>query len=145
MIEHIFSVLCNGVSIDAETNAISLFKVFEQLTVFTEPKQSVRLSIHFEILSLWTRHSPDVPCRGKTRITFSSPSNVQKQQAEMGIDLSLATNYRSRIISDGIELTGPGKYQFIIELQQEEDPAWVKVASLPILVTYRPVPPAEQA
>ena len=62
----------------------------------------------------------------------------------MDIDLSQATNYRSRMISDGIELTGPGRYQFIIELQQENDPAWVQVANLPIMVIYKSPPLTEQ-
>ena len=70
MIEHIFSVVCSGISIDAETNAISLFKVLEQLNVFTDSEQPLRIPIHFEILSLWTRRSPEIPCRGKTRLTF---------------------------------------------------------------------------
>lgn len=142
MIEHVFSVLCSGTSIDAETNAVSLFKVLEQLTVFTETTDLVRINIHFEILSLWTRQSPDIPCQGKLRVIFCSPSNQQKQQAEMPIDLSQAINYRSKLISDGLELTGPGKYYFRIELQEEDQADWQMVASLPILVSYQPVTPA---
>jgi hypothetical protein len=137
MIEHIFSVICSGLSIDAETNNISIFKVLEQLTVNTDSTEPVRIPIHFEILSLWTRQPLQDPCYGKTRITFSTPSNKQKQQAEINIDLSKTTNHRSRIVSDGIVLSGPGKYLFIIELQQQDDPTWVKVASLPLLVTYQ--------
>jgi hypothetical protein len=144
MIEHIFSVLCSSVSIDAETNAISLFKVLEQLIVYTDSQQPLRIPIHFEILSLWTRRSPDTSCRGKTRITYCTPLNAQKQHAEMDIDLSQATNYRSRIISEGLELTGPGRYQFVIELQQKNDPTWVQVANLPVMVIYQSPPPVVQ-
>ena len=140
MIEHIFSVLCSGVSIDAETNAISLFKVLEQLNVFTDSEQPLRIPIHFEIISLWTRRSPETPCLGKTRLTFCTPAEAPKQHAEIQIDLSQATNYRSRVISDGIELTGPGRYQFIIEVQQENDQEWEKVATLPLLVSYQAPP-----
>jgi hypothetical protein len=142
MIEHVFSVLCNGTSIDAETNAITLFKVLEQLTVYTETTDLVRIPIHFEILSLWTRQSPDVPCQGKARIIFCSPSDQQKQQVEMSIDLSKAINYRSKLVSDGIELTSPGKYHFTIELQDEDHTVWQQVASLPLMVIYQPVQPS---
>ena len=137
MIEHIFSVLCSGVTIDAETNAISLFKVLEQLNVFTDSEQPLSIQIHCEILSLWTRRSIDIPCRGKTRITYCAPLNAQRQHAEMDIDLSQANNFRSRIITDRLELTGPGRYHFLIELQQDNDPTWVQVAKLPIMVIYR--------
>jgi hypothetical protein len=140
MIEHVFSVLCSGTSIDAETNAVSLFKVLEQLTVFTESKDPLRIVIHFEILSLWTRQSPEVPCHGKMRVIFRSPGNQQRQQAELEIDLSKAINYRSKIVSDGIELNGPGKYQFRIELQEEDNADWQEVACLPVLVSYQPAP-----
>jgi hypothetical protein len=141
MIEHVFSVICSGTSIDAETNAITLFKVLEQLTVYTETTDPVRIPIHFEILSLWTRQSSDVPCQGKARVIFCSPSNQQKQQVEMSIDLSKAINYRSKLVSDGIELTGPGKYHFAIELQEEDQADWQKVASLPLLVVYQTATP----
>ena len=137
MIEHVFSAMCSGISIDAETNAVSLFKVLEQLTVFTESKDPVRIPMRFEIVSLWTRQSPDVPSRGKMRIIFCNPNNQQKQHAELGIDLNKATNHRTRVISEGIELTGPGRYRFIIELQEEDDAAWQKVASLPLQVIYQ--------
>jgi hypothetical protein len=138
MIEHVFSVLCNGTSIDAETNSISLFKVLEQLTVFSETTEPVRLLIHFEIVSFWTRQSTDIPGRGRMRFTFCSPSNQQKQGVELDVDLSKSINHRTRIISDSIELTGPGKYQFIIELQEGDHPDWQKVASVPLLVNYQP-------
>ena len=137
MIEHVFSVLCSGTSIDAETNTVTLFKVLEQLTVFTESTETVRIPIHFEILSLWTRQIADDPCHGKARIIFCSPSHDEKQHVEMSIDLSRSINYRSKLIADVIELTGPGKYRFRIELQEEESPDWQEVASLPLLVVYR--------
>lgn len=108
MIEHIFSVLCSGVSIDIETNALSLFKVLEQLTVYTERDQPLQLPIHFELLSLWTRSSAEHPCRGKARVTLIAPSNIRKP-VELVVDLSQSVNHRTRLISDKLEITGPGK------------------------------------
>jgi hypothetical protein len=140
MIEHVFSVLCSGTSIDTETNAVTLFKVLEQVKVFTETLDSIRIPIHYEIVSLWTRQKPDVPCQGKMRFIFRSPSNQQKQGIELDVDLSKTVNHRTRVVSDGIEFTGPGKYQFIIELQEEDSPKWHMVASLPLLVTYQAAP-----
>jgi hypothetical protein len=140
MIEHVFSVLCSQTSIDSETNTVSLFNVLEQLTVFTESTENIRIPIHFEILSLWTRQSPDVPERGKARIIFCSPSNQQKQQVEMTLDLSKATNYRSKLVSDGIELTGPGKYYFVVEFMGESKQEWQTVARLPLSVNYQAQP-----
>jgi hypothetical protein len=139
MIEHIFSVLCSGVSIDTETNALSLFKVLEQLTVYTEGDQPLQLPIHFELLSLWTRRLAEEPCRGKARVTFISPSDNRKL-VELVVDLRQSVNHRTRIMSDKLELTGPGKYLFTIELQQENDQAWEKVATLPLLVSYQTPP-----
>jgi hypothetical protein len=45
------------------------------------------------------------------------------------------------MIAGKLELTGPGKYLFTIELQQENDQAWEKVAALPLLVSYQTPPP----
>ena len=141
MIEHIWSVVCNGSSIDEETHNISLFNVLEQLRVFSDLSSSIDLTIHLEIFSLWTRDDENVPTSGKMRVFFCDPNNDCKKKAELSIDLLEATLFRSRIRVENLELSISGKYKFLVELQQNGKDSWVQVASLPILITIQPIPP----
>jgi hypothetical protein len=139
MIEHIWSVVCNGSSIDQDTNTISIYNVLEQLKVFSDTPDSVSLPIHLEIFSLWTRENEKVAARGKMRMFFCDPGDNCKKKAELDIDLKEAVFFRSRIRVDGLDLNGAGRYKFVVELQQEGEKSWQKVASLPILVSIQPI------
>ncbi len=136
MINHVFSVICDRSSIDTETNTASIFGVLEQLTVFTRDTGLIKLPIQFELFSHWSRMLVDQPAKGKMRVYFCSPTGDKNVRAESIIDLSSVVFYRIRIRINGIELSGPGLYKFVIEYQASEDVEWVEVAQLPILVTY---------
>jgi hypothetical protein len=140
MIEHVWSVVCNGSSIDQETNTISIYNVIEQLGVFSDTPDSISLPIHLEIFSLWTRADEKIPDRSKMRIFFCDPSDNRNKKTELDIDLKEAVYFRSRIRVDGLDLKGDGRYKFVVELQQEGKDTWEKVASLPILVSIQPMP-----
>jgi hypothetical protein len=139
MIEHIWSILCNGASIDSETNSVRIFDALEQLTVYTNEEAPITLPIHFEIISLWIRSNELVPSKGKMQVFFSDSSNECKNQAELEIDLSQAIYFRTRVKADGLQLKGPGRYKFIVELKQEDESGWEKVASIPLLVSYQSI------
>jgi len=140
MIEHVWSVICNGSSIDQETNTISLYNVLEQIGVFSDTPDSTSLPIHLEIFSLWVRKDEKVAGSGKMRMFFCDPSESYKNKAELDIDLKDTVFFRSKIKVDGLDLNGDGRYKFVVELQQEGEESWQKVASLPILISIQPIP-----
>jgi hypothetical protein len=136
MIEPIFSVLCREAVIDSESNMISIHNILEQLVVYSNIQENIKLPIQFEIISDWTRSDLDLPEKGKVRAFFCRADNDCKQIVEMDIDLSNVIFYRTRIKSLGLELKGAGKYKFIIELQNSNSNEWTKVATLPFLVSF---------
>ncbi len=138
MINHVFSVICGHSSIDMETNTASILGVLEQLKVFTEASGALNLPMQFEIYSHWVRENVEQPAQGQMRVYFCTPSGQKKLTGSGPIDLSSATFYRFRIRYNGIELSGPGLYKFIIEYQPTENSEWVVAAQLPLLVTYTP-------
>lgn len=140
MIEHVWSLICNSSSIDEENHTISIFNILEQLSVFSNTPDMVSLPIHLEIFSLLTREDEKVPAQGKMRIFFCDPADSCTQKAELDIDLKNAVYFRSRIRVDGLDLKGNGKYKFVVELQQKGKKAWEKVASLPLLINFQPLP-----
>jgi hypothetical protein len=138
MIKHIWSIICNWSSIDGETNSISLFNVLERLTVYTNSNGSVNLPIHYEIVSDWIRENEEESCQGKMRVFFYDSTNEFTNHAELAIDLNKSIFYRTRVKCEGISLKGPGKYKFVVEMQQNEKSIWEEVATLPLLVIYQP-------
>jgi hypothetical protein len=136
MINHVFSIICEHSSIDSETNTASILGVLEHLTVFTDESGDLNLPLQFEIFSHWVRENVDQPAQGQMRVYFCAPSGQKKLTGSGPIDLSSVTFYRLRIRYNGIELSGPGLYKFIVEYQSTEDAEWVVVAQLPLLVTY---------
>lgn len=137
MIDHVWSILCNGSSIDSETNVISLFGVLEQITIPANPKGIVKLPINLEIFSLWIRGDEKVPACGKMRVVFCDPNDSCEHHAEMDVDLNNAIIFRTRVRSKGLKLRGPGRYKFVIEFQQDQSETWEKVATIPLLVMYQ--------
>jgi hypothetical protein len=137
MISHHFSLICNHAVIDENSKSISIFDVIEQINVFAEPDQTVQIPMHFEIFSLWIRSDLDTPAKGVSRVSLRDPKGISKKPIEINIELTKSTFFRSIIKFSGIELRGPGKYNFIIELKQKDE-KWKKMASIPFLVIYEP-------
>ena len=138
MIQHVWSVVCQSTSIDTDTNRISLFNVLENLTIFTQAEEPITLPIGFEIFTLWTRSHVDQPCKGRMRVYYCHPSGETTNPFEVPIDLSQAIYFRSRTRSQGLALTTPGRYVFLVEIQDEGEDAWRRVAELPVLVNFQP-------
>ena len=139
MIEHIWSVLCNSVSVDIESGSISLFNVLEQITVLAKEDEIITLPIRFELATLCTRENENIPMQGKLRFNFCDPKHICKQMAEMEVDLQQGLYFRGRMHFEGLQLNGSGKYKFEVHLQQENSDTWEQVATLPLLVTFQPV------
>jgi hypothetical protein len=142
MIQHVWSVLCEGSSFDTETNRVSLFNILESLTVFTNSDPPITIPISFEIVSLWTRTKDGESAQGKMRVYSCMPSGENKQIAETDIDLKNVTFHRNRLKSQGLGLSSAGPYVFRVEMQNQGETDWQVVAYLPLLVSIKPLEPA---
>jgi hypothetical protein len=141
MIEHVWSVVCSSSSIDEESKTISLLNVMEQLVIYKDDQDDLNLSIQLEVFSLWTREEMDTPTKGKMQVQFCDDKNACTKQAEIEIDLSQAVYCRTKMKLFGLKLKGAGRYKFIVELSEDAGATWKKVASLPVLINYEPIPP----
>lgn len=134
MINHVWTVACSRAVIDAESNNMSLQNVIEQINIVEELQPDGMVNIPFEIVTLWARAEPDVPGRGKSRITFLSPSGKALGSTASEVDLSKHERSRARLKFQGIPIREPGRYIFRVELQDEG--AWHQVAIIPLQVVY---------
>jgi hypothetical protein len=134
MIKPIWSVLCEGTSIDSETNKVSIFNTLDGLTIFGDPEQETGVPIRFEVISFWERSEED-PCEGKMRVYQRKPSGKKSDYFPFYIDLTKSHFHQTRIKFNGMPLSGPGRYAFVVEYKEGEG-KWKKAAELPILINF---------
>ncbi|MBN2549898.1 MAG: hypothetical protein JXB15_12115 [Anaerolineales bacterium] len=138
MIQHVWSVLCQGSSIDSDSNRISLFNILESIQVIADQGKIINLPIPFEIISLWVQDASHSPAQGETRVSYIQPSGDTKSISTTKLDLSEAAFFRHRVIGRGLQLSGPGRYTFLVEFQNEGEEIWHSAASIPFFVYYLP-------
>ncbi len=136
MIDHVWSVLAQGIAIDRDTNNISLFNVIEQVQVAAalSPEIGGYPLIGFELVTLWSRSKPDAPARGEGRVVISSPSGELLAELPYNIDLTAHERTRQRTRFVGIPAKGSGKYRFQTEFRQDDNDKWEPVSCVPLTV-----------
>ena len=150
----VWALLCNGISIDRETNNISLFNVIEQVkatTVFATADQAgapsetttdllhVVSALSMRFVTLWARTDPDTPESGEGRPKLVLPSGEAAMTNSYKIDLTKFK--RTRVISNlpGFPSRGSGQYVLAVEWEQAKGD-WQTLFELPIEVDVEESP-----
>jgi hypothetical protein len=137
VIEHVWSVLCARSSVDRATNAISLFDVLEQIQMYTW-RSGDALPGPFELVSLWSRGSENLPDRRQARMSFRGPSGRLLTQEHQEIDLREFRRMRARYRLAALPIhDGPGVYYFTVELEDVSRERWDEVAKIPLDIIVR--------
>jgi hypothetical protein len=137
MIDHVWTVVCSHSVTDRDTNNVSIFNVIEQISIIGEPKPQGVAPVRFEIVTLWARSDDDKPARGRSRITFMSPSQKKSMLGEeRDVDLSKYERLRARRFVQGLPVKEPGRHVIRVELQNEGENRWHKVASVPLKIRF---------
>ena len=117
-----WAILCERVTIDRETNNLSLINVIEEVAVPAQPPQDLSEAIsqsvipaNFELVTLWSRSNPEYPERWIGRVRIVVPDGPESITQEHEIDLTQFLRLRSRLKLPGIPAGGEGLYLFRIE------------------------------
>ena len=137
MIQHVWSVVCQSASFDAQTNSVSLFNTLENLHVFGAPSKERPFILSCEIVSLWARENADIPCSGQMQVSLKLPDNETPHTVSLEIDLSKTPFHRTRITIGAIPMTTTGRFAFLVEYRISEKDDWTAAAKLPFIVTSR--------
>jgi hypothetical protein len=135
MIQHVWSVLCQSASFDAQTNRVSLFHTLENLIVFSTPSKEKPFVISCEIVSLWVRQQDDNPCSGQMQVRFDVPGIENSQVIGLEIDLTKTPFHRTRITIGALPITQTGRFEFQIEYRLADEETWHLAATLPFIVS----------
>ncbi len=134
MIRHVWSVLCQSASFDAQTNNVSLQNILESVMVFGEPDAAHPAIVQAEIVSLWIRENIDLPAVGQMQAYYIDPNGNQSPPISLELNLSQGVFHRTRINIPGLPLIAKGEYIFRVEYQLQGDTKWILAATMPLLV-----------
>ncbi len=140
MIRHVWSVLCQKTSTDAETNTVSMFSVYESIGSNEGPTEQKPVIIPIELITLWAREGVDVPCKGEMRMYYISPNGVKAPDIELDIDLEKTFFHRSILRTNALPIVNSGMYNFFVEYRMDKKEEWKIAAKIPLLVNVEAPP-----
>ncbi len=141
MAKHMWAILCRSVSIDKDSNNISLFNVVEQLGLppeilakSEEKEQRILAAIELAFVVATSRSDPDEPESIAVRVTILAPDGSELGQSDFTSDLTAVVRNRAKLAIEGMPLKGVGTYQFRVEYQDVGTQEWTEVAELPLQI-----------
>ncbi len=131
MISHIWTVLCERISIDRETNLVSYLTCIEEITAAQLP------AIH-PLLSLGTLWQSDAPGRDvlKFKVVLVSPTGEEKDLIQSEDYVLEREKHRANINLFGIGFALAGTHHF--KLMYRQDGEWRTAADIPLKVIHKP-------
>lgn len=145
MIRHVWSVLSQSASFDAQTNSVSLLNVIEAATIFGEPTSKRPAVIFAELVSLWFRQDDDTPVSGQMRIFYQSPDGKKADPINLEIPDGTTPYHHTRITLSGFPVKQTGLYLFFVEYQLQGEKNWNLAATIPMLVVNQSPPVSQES
>jgi hypothetical protein len=138
-IKHIWTVICQKSSVDANSNILSLFEILEKININIDPKapnyeegKILGIPFNFEIISYWKKTTQQSSGEGK--IIILSPEKKELNSFPLEIKIPESLNSMRLIIKmDGLKFTTSGEYK--VEVQQKNGNKFDVVAEIPFEVT----------
>lgn len=142
-----WAMVCGSSSVDQNTNNLSLFNVFEEITVNNlsaqipqgqqqiKPGDTIAVLFPHEVITVWSRDDVNQEARAEMKVEFIDPSGKVLFSNNPAI-LFEDKKQRMRIIMkiNGMQITKPGLYRYVISLKTLADASAKEVATLPIMV-----------
>jgi hypothetical protein len=121
MIRHVWSVLCNQVFQDAETNALALI-VLEGIGMNSLPEASADgpalvLGVAFELVTNWASDEESPPSPYAVKVIGPSGRTLADNPIELPAFVAPALRGRSRVRFPGLVYDGVGTYLFRVTRQ----------------------------
>ena len=137
-----WAVICEGSSIDQESNNISLFNLLDQLLLpeppdeMAESNRPVMAAVRLLLVAMFSRSDSDQGETATGRIAIHFPDDIEPQFLPVfEIDLESAHRLRGKFNLVGIPVSGEGLYHFQIQILGD-DGNWDFAYEVPVEVSY---------
>ena len=147
MMRHVFSVTCSRVSVDQESNALSMFETIDsiQASLRGEPEYPFAAPLPGVLVNLWTREDPAVPVRGRQKLRLVGPSGDELGTFEVDIDLESSIRSRHLARFDSILFGGPGRHEWEVYFRTADDEDWTLATRIPLDLEVHIEPEEEES
>jgi hypothetical protein len=129
MFKHVWSVLCERISIDQNTNLVSYLTSTEGFTTESLPIAVLNLAYG----TRWYKEGDGEEIL-RIRLFLVAPDGSEKELIT-GEQKSKANNHRTNIMLNGLFFEQSGDYMF--KLQMQEDDKWVTVHEMPLTISVK--------
>jgi len=131
MIKNVWSVLCERIVIDKDTNLASYLTCIEEITGHQLPAKYPFLSLG----SLWQTDEPKKDTL-QFKLCLVSPDGSEQKLLETEEVVLEKERHRTNIVLNGIAFKVAGEYCF--RVQQRSGGKWITVSEIPLKVNYKP-------
>jgi hypothetical protein len=128
-IQHAWSLLAAGVSVDQDTNNLTLFNVIDQVAIprnqlvempTLDGDKKPAAPIGFILVSQWRKLKDNIATDADAIIELLDPDGVVRQKVDYKVNFSeKIERLRSRIQWNGVRVTTSGVYTFRISLREK--------------------------
>jgi hypothetical protein len=139
-LQHGWSILCSGTSVDQDTNNLTLFNIIDQISIPEDKlvkmpgidgKDKPAAPVGFNLVTLWRKSETKVAASAEVEVELLDPSGTMRQKGDYSVDLPEGiTRLRSRMQWNGIRVTTSGTYTFKISLKEAGDDKFRKVGEI---------------
>ena len=139
----LWAIICEGSSVDRESNNVSLFNVLEQIQIPEPPAVDASndarpaAPIPYRLVVLFCRSDQMVGEKGTARIALRFPTEEEPVIFPQSvIDLEVAQ--RNRLVSrfPFLPVSGEGTYKFVIE-ELTDSVQWQELFEVPVEVSFQ--------
>lgn len=141
---HAWSVLCEKVLTDNQTNNISL-DVVEQISISGLPAlptgaKGFVIPMRLQLASMWYRDNFEVADKCDARLVILSPEGETLSKLDIVADLTSAPRARTICGLEAFPVSRQGIYKFVVSQKTTKD-EWKEVARLPLEIVISQGPP----
>ncbi len=131
-VTHLWSVLCQTATVDADSNDLSLIKTIDEMSVsfanadalrsFQESaaKGPVTTPTACDLVTLWKKADRAADAVFDLRVRYQDPDGRSLGEVEIPVRMGAGElRHRHRLNMPGLPMTVPGEYAFVVEVRAE--------------------------
>ena len=139
------ALVCRGVSVDAETNVLSLFDLLEEVQATINLPADEALSsqgavvvpLQYVVVALIGRSDPDVAENFVLRYQIQGPSTKALGEVHFNVDLTSHQRVRTIHRAAAIPIEKSGIHQFVFAYQTAGEDTWNEIARYPMQIEVK--------